>query len=171
MGIDNRKRAVIYYLSKIQGLSIRQIAKKCNVPRSTVWRISKMDLSSRQPSTMPKERRGRPRKLNARLERKLRRSIQILREREGNFTIKRLMENACISTEDISESTISRFLKGQGYYYLQARKKGLLKKIDLKKRRIFARKMNILHMCGLTILRSISTVRHLHTRGIPWIRP
>mgnify|MGYP002804063147 CR=1 FL=1 len=100
-----------------------------------------MDLSSRQPSTMPKERRGRPRKLNARLERKLRRSIQILREREGNFTIKRLMDNACISTEDISESTISRFLKGQGYYYLQARKKGLLKKIDLKKRRIFARKM------------------------------
>ena len=141
MGIDKRTRALVYYLSKIQGLSIRQIAKKCNFPRATVWRISKMDLSSKQPSTMAKERRGRPRKLNARLERKLRRSIQILREREGNFTIKRLMENACISTQDISESTISRFLKREGYYYLQARKKGLLKKIDLKNRRIFARKI------------------------------
>ena len=60
---------------------------------------------------------------------------------EGNFTIKRLMENACILREDTSESTISRFLNREGYYYLQARKKGLLKKIDLKNRRIFARKM------------------------------
>ena len=52
MGIDNRTRALVYYLSKIEGLSFRQIAKKCNVPRATVWRISKMDLSSKQPSTM-----------------------------------------------------------------------------------------------------------------------
>ena len=40
------------------------------------------------------------------------------------------MENACILREDTSESTISRFLYREGYYYLQAR--GLLKKIDLK---------------------------------------
>ena len=79
--IDNKTRALVYYLSKIQGLSIRQIAKRCNVPRATVWRISKIDLSSNQRSTKGKERRGRPRKLNARLERKLRRSIQVLRER------------------------------------------------------------------------------------------
>ena len=82
MAIDNKTRALVYYLSKIQGISIRQIAKRCNVPRATVWRISKIDLSSNQRSTKGKERRGRPRKLNARLERKLRRSIHVLRERE-----------------------------------------------------------------------------------------
>ena len=56
-----------------------------------------MDLTSNQRSTVGKERRERPRKLNTRLEKKLRRSIQTLREREANFRIKRLMENACIS--------------------------------------------------------------------------
>ena len=45
MGMDNRTRAFVHYLSKIEGLFIRQIAKKCNVPRATVWRISKMDLA------------------------------------------------------------------------------------------------------------------------------
>ena len=51
------------------------------------------------------------------------------------------MENACICRKDVSESTISRFLNKEGYYYLQARKKGLLTKADMKKRRLFARKM------------------------------
>ena len=51
------------------------------------------------------------------------------------------MENVCILREDVSERTISRFLNRDGYYYLQARKKRLLKKIDLKNTRIFARKM------------------------------
>jgi hypothetical protein len=51
------------------------------------------------------------------------------------------MENACICRKDVSESTISRFLNKEGYYYLQARKKGLLTKADMKKRRTFARRM------------------------------
>jgi hypothetical protein len=51
------------------------------------------------------------------------------------------MENACICRKDVSESTISRFLNKEGYYYLQARKKGFLTKADMKKRRSFARRM------------------------------
>ena len=85
-----------------------------------------MGMNDQKCGKTQKETRGRPRKLNARQERKLRRSIQTLRQREGNFTIKRLMENSCISRNDVSESTISRFLNREGYYYLQARKKGLL---------------------------------------------
>ena len=80
-------------------------------------------------------------KLDKRQERKLLRSIQTLREREGNFTIKRLMENSCISRKEVSESTVSRFLNREGYYYLQARKKGLLTKTDMRTRRIFARRL------------------------------
>lgn len=78
------------------------------------------------------------------------------------------MENPCISKEDISKSTFSRFLNRGGYYYLQARKKGLLKNIDLQ--RIFARSEYPFYVWTHDIC-SISTVQHLHTRSRnPWIK-
>ena len=51
------------------------------------------------------------------------------------------MENACICRKDVSESIISHLLNKEGYYYLQALKKGRLTKADMKKRRTFARRM------------------------------
>ena len=51
MAIDNKTRALVYYLSKIQGLSIRQITKKCNVPRATVWRINNLQIILNPTST------------------------------------------------------------------------------------------------------------------------
>jgi hypothetical protein len=52
------------------------------------------------------------------------------------------MTTTRICRKDVSESTISRFLNKEGYYYyLQARKKGLLTKADMKKRRTLARRM------------------------------
>ena len=100
-----------------------------------------MGMNDQKCDKTRKETRGRPRKLNARHERKLRRSIQTLRQREGNFTIKRLMENSCICRNDVSESTICQFLNKEDYYYLQARKKGPLTITDMKKRRVFAHRM------------------------------
>ena len=97
--------------------------------------------------------------------------MKILRKQEGNFTIKRLMENAGICRKDVSESTISRFLNKEGYYYLQARKKGLLTKADMKKRRLFARRMQKEYSHDVWILRFTSTERHLRIREIPWIKP
>ena len=46
MAIDQKTKALVYYLSRIQGFSIRQVAQECDVSRATVWRISKMDMSS-----------------------------------------------------------------------------------------------------------------------------
>ena len=43
--------------------------------------------------------------------------------------------------KDISDETVRRVLRGAGYQFLHSRKKGLLKKDDLKKRRKFARKV------------------------------
>jgi transposase len=79
MAIDHKTKALVYYLSRFQGLSVREVARECNVSRATVWRISKMDMSSNGCKKTRRETRGRPRKLNKRQERKLRRSIQILR--------------------------------------------------------------------------------------------
>jgi transposase len=71
MAIDDKTEALVYYLSRFQGLSIRQVAKEYNVSRSIMWRISKMDMSSNGCKKMRRETRGRPRKLNKREERKL----------------------------------------------------------------------------------------------------
>ena len=141
MAIDPKIRAMVLNLSKFQGLSIRKVAKECNVSRATVWRMRHMNIGTKTSSKNRSEGRGRPRKLTARQQRQLKRSIQILREQEGNFTISRLMEHATISRREVSESTFCRFMHGEGYHYLQARKKGLLTKTDMKKRRIFSRKM------------------------------
>ena len=69
------------------------------------------------------------------------RAIQGLREKEGNFSCRRIMQEAGISVKDVSVRTVSRFLNSQGYYYLSARKKGVLTVTDMKKRLQFARRM------------------------------
>jgi hypothetical protein len=45
MVIDHKTKALVFYLSRIQGLSIRQVAKECNV--STI--ISKINEHSMLP--------------------------------------------------------------------------------------------------------------------------
>ena len=48
-----------------------------------------------------------------------------------------IMEVAVIAEAEISIRIITRFLNSHGYFYLQARKKGLMKEDDLKKRVIY----------------------------------
>jgi transposase len=142
MAIDPKTRAMIYHLSKIKGLSIRKVARECNVSVTTVWRIHHSKLQVNQAKDLnKKETRGRPPKLTPRDQRQLRRAIHTLRQQEGGFTVKRLMNRANIDHRKVSPCTVSRYLNQQGYYCLQARKKGLLTIKDLKDRRIFARKM------------------------------
>ena len=80
-------------------------------------------------------------KLSARDGTQLVRAIQALPEKEGNFLCQRIMQEAGISVKDVSVRTVSRFLNSQGYYYLQAHKKGVLTVTDMKKRLKFARRM------------------------------
>ena len=143
MAIDPKTRATVFYMSKIKHLSTRKIAKECNVSQTTVWRLRRMKMgSSKSHNNQPHvETRGRKRKITQRQERRLRRCLHVLREEEGHFTVKRLMWAANIDMSEVSESTVQRFLHREGYYYLQARKKGLLYKKDLKRRIDFVNKM------------------------------
>ena len=75
---------------------------------------------------------GRPRKLSLQEERHILRTLSNLRHEEGNFTSIRLMARAGISPKHVNNRTIRRFLQREGYYFLQARKKGLLSEKDLK---------------------------------------
>ena len=138
--INSVTRARAYYLCNIQGFPIRKVARMCQISRGRVWRIKKEGLLGNK-DCQEHMRRGRPIKLRARDGRQLVRAIQRLREKEGNFSCRRIMQEAGISSKDVSVRTESRFLNSQGYYYLQARKKGVLKVRDMKKRLTFARRM------------------------------
>ena len=85
---------------------------------------------------------GRKKKLTAVYEALVVGSIAELREREGSFTSRRLMERAAIRhVFDRTAQTVRRLLNRKGYFFLQARTKGLMSEAAKVKRVEFAGKM------------------------------
>lgn len=138
--INGVTRARAFYLRQMKGFSVRKVAEICNISRGSVCRIAKEKLGT-TTRTKTIRKRGPKFKLSERQQRQLIRAISVLRDRQGNFTCKRLMEEAGIEREQVSERTVCRYLNAHGYFYLQSRKKGLMTRKDLKNRVRFARKM------------------------------
>lgn len=146
-------RALARFLKLDGKMSLRKIGKLCHMSPMSVKRCTQSELKtptshtsktthgSRVGSKHKASRPGRPRKLSMRTERHLIRELLKLRQREGSFSVSRLMTVAGISKTDFSVRTISNAIGRHGYECLQARKKGLLTPDDLKKRVKFARKM------------------------------
>ena len=120
-------------------LNVSEIARKLKISRSCVYKYKKLGISVVQKEKTNKG--GRPKKLNQRDIRILVRTVKSLREREGTFTSKRIAKEAGIDLTKVSMSTVRRAMNGAGFRYLQARKKGILKRSDLKKGLFFAKKM------------------------------
>ena len=139
------ERELIKFLYMEKRYSLREIAGKVGRSAATVMRVLKECNSasrhSRTQANVNYKRRGRPRKLSSREERLLIRALHKLRRTEGNFTAKRLMNEANISESNVSVLTVARFLNSKGYFYLQARKKGLLTNNDKNLRVSFAKKV------------------------------
>ena len=139
------ERELIRFLYMEKRYSLREIAGKVGRSAATVMRVLKESNSasrhSRTHANVTYKRRGRPRKLSSREERLLIRALHKLRRTEGNFTVKRLMNEANILVSNASVRTVARFLNSQGYFYLQARKKGLLTNNDKNLRIAFAKKV------------------------------
>ena len=66
--------------------------------------------------------RGRKKKLTPEHEALILRTIEELREQEGSFSSRRLMERTGI--RHVTDRTVRRLLNRNGYFFLQARKKG-----------------------------------------------
>ena len=64
-------------------------------------------------------------------------NLKRLRENNPGLSLLDLMKDCGVSPEDVSKRFVNRFLKSQGFHYLQTRKKGLLRKQDLAKRVTF----------------------------------
>ena len=138
--VDFVTQARVDYLCQIQGLSTRKVAEMCNISRGSVCRITKERFSMTEKS---KEhlKRGPAFKLTAKQGRQILRAVVCLRQREANFSSKRIMQEAGVSETEVSVRTVQRFLNSQGYHYLKARQKGLLTANDMRKKLQFARKM------------------------------
>ena len=110
---------------------------------ATIYRLKQTKIGGRKHCTRTpvKHPGGGPKKLTTRDERHLLRCIPVLREEEGNFCAKRLMQRAGLSKKKVTDRTVRRCLNENGYYYLQAREKGLMTKNDQRKRRIFAKQV------------------------------
>ena len=141
--LSAEERAYIAYLVHDKNVSVKDISSKTGVSAATIYRLKETKIGGRKHCTRTpvKHPGGRPKKLTTRDERHLLRCIPVLREEEGNFCAKRLMQRAGLSKKKVSDRTVRRCLNENGYYYLQARKKGLMTKNDQRKRRIFAKQV------------------------------
>ena len=115
--IDSVTRARAYYLCRVQKLSIRKVADMCQISIGSVWRIKNEKRGQMSVKRTPRKR-GIKTKLTDRQKRLLIRCLKVLRKTEGNFTCKRLMQEAGIQQEEVSVRTVSRFLNSQKYFYL-----------------------------------------------------
>jgi len=137
--LSESMKAYIYFLRNDRNMPVVDVMTKTGVSRTSIYRIAGQKIKPKVSLTSKKGTGGRPRKLTTRDERNILRTIQTLRAEEGNFSSKRIMERAGIEPGVVSDRTIRRCLNRHGYHSLQARKKGLMSKTDLKKRVAFAR--------------------------------
>ncbi len=137
--LSPEKVAYLWLLLNENKWNVTEISKKLKISRSCVYTYKKRGICGVQKKKTNKG--GRPKKLSERNMRKLLRTLKSLREWAGTFTSKRLAKEAGINFKNVSMRTVRRAMNEAGYKYLQARKKGILKKTDLKKRLSFAKKM------------------------------
>lgn len=138
--LSPQKRAYVALLSKDKAFKPKEICQTAGVSRATVYRIKKEERWQGKERKSPKKG-GRPKKLSARDERKILRSMKSLRKEEGSFSSRRIMTTAGLCSSNVSNRTVRRCLNKHGYFNLQARKKGLLSESDCQKRLKFAKKM------------------------------
>ena len=113
--------------------AVKRINRKCTHGKSVFHRTKKN--FNKEEFDERKDIKGRPKGLTLRGERKIIRTLYRLRKTEGNFTSNRRFV-AGVTDLDISR-TVRRLLHKNGFHFLQARKKGLMKPSDLVKRKAF----------------------------------
>ena len=138
--IPPEKRALAIFLHQESGLSYPKIAEKCNISTSSAERICNENLFQRQTSGHSRKC-GRPRKISLRMKRLLKRNLLNMRGQGVAVTVKRLVTYSGLSIQTATIRTYSRCLNEMGFWFLQSRKKGLLKESDTKDWLQYSRKM------------------------------
>jgi len=133
-------RAYVKFLAEFSDLTLKEIAQRSKISRTTLYRIlhPRKHVTSTVTSTL---KRGRPRKVSVRGERAIKKSVTKLRLEKGTVSAQTILSEAGLDVTTMSLSTVRRTLNRLGYKYLVARPKGLLTVKDMKLRVSFARIM------------------------------
>ena len=130
----------IHLLHTVFNIPVTEICKKYpQISRASVYRHARNSI----PILFGKNKKnkgGRPSKLDIRQERKIIRNTKFLQDKEVNFSSKRVRFMA--NVPNASERTVRRVMNKHRYGYRQSRKKGLMTKLDRKKRVKFCRRIS-----------------------------
>ena len=138
--MTERLSAYLHYRHTDLGESVRLLQRKYpQYSVTTIWRHATRPME--QTWKFFGHRSGRKSVVTERDERAILRALLHLRETEGRFSARRIQLVAGVM--HVHVRTIRRVLNRNGYRYHQARRKGLLSKVDTKKRLRFAK--NILN--------------------------
>ena len=114
--IDAERRAYFRFLVTIHGKKKQDIVRNYNISRTSLYRILKNETRAKRAVHIEETLLiGRPQKLTSHVERLLLRQIDVLRRKEGSFTIKRLMCEAGINPRTVSYETAEHLLYRHGY--------------------------------------------------------
>ena len=130
------------YLHQDLGWSSREIIalrKYSSYSKATVCRHMKLPIIDSTPTDGRRANRGRPRVFQERDERRILRVAEQLRSEYGHFTIKRVKLAAGV--QHVSDETVRKVFRKAGLRYTHSRKKGVLKRTDLKRRVRFAKSL------------------------------
>jgi len=160
--------AEIAVMHQKAGMKIKEILEQFPQysPRS-VYRHAKKQISEEAPFDKRKTNKGRPPKLTVRDKRNTLRAVPKLRRREGGFTASRVALEAGVNTK-VCVRTVRKVMNRSGYRYLQARNKGLVKLLDMRKRIQWCKKMKRLKLGLRFWTEGISF--YLDGKGFAWKR-
>ena len=134
--IPEQTKATIRALKTRTHLTLEEIALRCSISKTSVQRI--VSAKDKMPENC-RQFCGGKKKLTPEQEALTIRGILQLRDEEGSFSSRRLMERTGI--HHVTDRTVRRLLNRNSYFFLQARKKGLVSQTDKDQRVEFARKM------------------------------
>lgn len=165
--IPEETKATIRGLKSRTHLTLDEIALRCRISKTSVQRIASAK------DKVPENRRqfcGRKKKLTPEQEALILRSILELRDEEGSFSSRRLMERTGI--RHVTDRTVRCLLNRNAYFFLQARKKGLMSQTDKDQEWSLPEKckQNTPRVFGQTLSLSIWMVSHSCTRLIRWTK-
>ena len=160
--IPDETKATVRALKNTTHLTLEEIALRCNICKTSVQRIA-----SAKDKVPENERRfcGRKKKITPEQEALILRSITELRDLEGSFSSRRLMERTGL-IRHVTDRTVRRLLNRNGYFFLQGRKKGLMSQTDKDRRVEFAQK-NTPRVFGQTLSLFTWMVSRSFTRQYP----
>ena len=135
--------AALYQKAGVSGANLLELFPQYS--KATIYRHAKKTIGQDVPCDKRKHNKGRPSKLTPKDKRRILRSVPKLRITDGSFTSPRIAVEVGVESK-VSNRTIRRVLRNDGYSYLRSRKKGLMRKQDLKERMKFCRKVRKLKL-------------------------